>query len=57
MVIFHSYVNLTEGMFYFIIKGNLDPTISGEVDLDAGRYSVECADGRQIRVRCENALC
>lgn len=28
-----------------------------EVDLDAGRYSVECADGRQIRVRCENALC
>ena len=57
MVIFHSYVNLTEGMFYFIIKGDLDPTISGEVDLDAGRYSVECADGRQIRVRCENALC
>lgn len=44
-------------MFYFIIKGDLDPTISGEVDLDAGRYSVECADGRQIRVRCENALC
>ena len=56
-MIFRVYVNLPDDMFYFIIKGDLDPTISGEVDLDAGRYSVECADGRQIRVRCENALC
>lgn len=28
-----------------------------EVDLDAGMYSVECADGLQIRVRYENAVC
>ena len=35
---------------------DFDP-ISGEVDLDAGMYSVECADGLQIRVRYENAVC
>eukprot|EP00435_Cladocopium_sp_Y103_P038794 s1740_g10.t1 len=45
------------------LQGLSPPDLNGkmalicEVDLDTDTYSVECADGRQVRVRYENVVC